>query len=210
MSDENQTKKETIVEVISDTKSESSKATDTVATSLDSITKLFEDIFNKKLPKLPKEFLDFIVQYMPIFNIIGIVFSVFGLLATLGLGLSYFGISAFSSLARNSDMVRTSSVGLLIMLASSAAGLYFALKAHPGLEPKKVFGWNNLYYGWLATMVIGIFNSIVNTLTNSFTFGGLGLFLLIPGFVIGLMFTLIIDALILYVIFQIRSYYNNK
>jgi hypothetical protein len=200
MSDENQTKKEAVVEVITYAKSESSKATDSIASSLESLTNFFDDIFNKKLPKLPKGFLDFMVQYMPIFNIIGMVWKGLAILGGLLLVLATSGLAIFSFLLSDPSIGQVPLVSTIIGVVASSIALYFAIKAHPGLEPKKAFGWNNLYYGWLAAMVLGILTS----LTSSFNLIVISLMLF------GLIFTLLWDALILYVIFQLRSYYSNK
>jgi hypothetical protein len=200
MSDENQTKQETVVEVITDTKSESSKTADSINSSLESLTKWFDDLFNKKLPKLPKGFLDFMVQYMSIFNIIGIVWKGLAILGGLFVVLASLGLSIFSSIMSDPSIGQVTLFSTIISLAATATALYFAIKAHSGLEPKKSFGWNNLYYGWLAAMILGVLSS----LTSSFNL------LLIPFLLFGIMFNIIWDALILYVIFQLRSYYNNK
>jgi hypothetical protein len=218
MSDENQTKKEAIVEVITDTKSESSKANESVSSSLKSLTNFFDDLFNKKLPKLPKGFLDFMVQYMPIFNIIGMVWkgiailtSIAGLLGAISYIVTFSGFSSIFGLLTIIYLI-----SILLAIAGSSIALYFAIKAHSGLETKKTQSWTQLYIGWIVVMIFGILATITsygNIAEFNGRFGissGIASSLMIGSILFSIAIALAFDALILYVIFQIRSYYNNK
>jgi hypothetical protein len=215
MSDENQTKKETVVEVITDVKSESSKATNS---SLESLTNWFDDLFNKKLPKLPKGFLDFMVQYMPIFNIIGMILkgiailsSIIGLLGAISFVVSFSGYSSLYSVLSIIYLI-----SILLSIAGSSIALYFATKAHSGLETKKTHSWVQLYKGWLVAMTFGILATLTsfgNIAQFNSSFGvtsGIASSLMVTSILFSTVVALAVDALILYVIFQIRSYYNNK
>ncbi len=214
MSDENQIKKEAVVEVIQDVKSENYKAA--ADSSLNSVTNFFEELFNKKLPKMPKGFLDFMVQNMPIFNIIGMVWKGFLILTGALTFLASFALIFFSP----TSLTIISVLSALIGVVGSSIAFYFAIKAHSGLEPKKTVGWNNLYHGWIVAIIFGILTtatSFGNALNFSNDYGAVAgaassviLPVVISSIVASILFSLALDALILYVLFQIRNRYNNK
>ncbi len=207
MSDQNQTPKQAVVEIIQDVKSESYKAPANF--SLGSLTNFLDDTFNKKLPKLPKGFLDFIVQYMPILNIVGMVYKgislllgLFGIVATLGL-MYYFSNIIFLIGVLSS----------LFALSGTGIALFFAIKAHSGLGSKKTTSWFNVYYGWLATIILGILATIMSFGTTasyaSNYNSGVSNAIASTTIISSILFAVVFDALILYVIFQIKSYYKN-
>ena len=78
---------------------------------------------------------------------------------------------------------------------SVVIALYFAFKAQPNLNDKKTSGWNNIYYGFLVT-VLGVL------VTSILTFS--------PGTILSLPITLAIYGLILYIVFQMRSSFDKK
>lgn len=211
MSDENQTKEEAVVEVITDTKSKSSKAKGSATSSLKFLTNWLDDLFNKKLPKLPKGFLDFLVQYMPIFNIIGIILKSLAILSGIVGLFTSFTLTAFAF----KSIFFVALVSIVLGILGNSAALYFAAKAHTGLESKKYESWNYLYNGWLVAMIFGLLStatSFGNIASFNSEFGGVSSItstLMAGTIVTSLAFALAFDAIIMYVIFQIKSYYKN-
>jgi hypothetical protein len=184
----------------------------------ESVTNWLDDLYNKKLPKLPKGFLDFTVQYMPIFNIIGMVWkgiaillSVIGLLSAMSYIVAF---SSFSSVFGFLTIIYL--ISILLAIAGSSTALYFAAKAHSGLETKKNQSWTQLYKGWIAALVFGILATVTsygNVATFNGSIGissGIASSPMIGSILFSIAIALAVDALILCVIFQIRSYYINK
>jgi hypothetical protein len=211
MSDENQTKQEAVVEVITDAKSESSKAKDSTTSSLKSLTNWFDDLFNKKLPKLPKGFLDFLVQYMLILNIIGIILKSLAILSGV---IGLFTSITLTAVAFKSLLI-VSIISIVLGILGNSAALFFAAKAHTGLESKKAESWNCLYNGWLVAMIFGLLStatSFGNIASFNSELGGVSNItstLMAGTIVTSLAFALAFDAIIMYIIFQVRSYYKN-
>ena len=207
MSDRDQTPKQAVVEVVQDVKSESYKAANNL--SISSVTNFFDDLFNKKMPKLPKGFIDFLVQYMPIFNIIGMVIK--GISLLLGL----FGIITIltSIFYFKSILFIIGIISALLGLVGTGLALYFAFKAQSGLESKKASSWNCVYYGWLSVIIFGLLSTITSfgspvSFANDYN-GGIANTIASTVIIFSTLFAVAIDFLILYVIFQLKKHYKN-
>ena len=194
MIDENQANK-TEVEVITDMSSKTIKET---KSSLDSLTNFFDDLFNKQMPKLPKDFLDFFVKYMPVLNIIGIILKVLGIFALLSasalivislIGFASLGSATIPNIGINPIIFV---LGSIISLIGIVAEIYFAIKAQSGLESKNMNSWNYIYYGTIVGFVFGVVGSVLSLSIGS----------------------VIISCIVLFIYlliqFQIRSQYKNK
>ena len=101
----------------------------------------------------------------------------------------------------------------LISIVGAGIALYFAYKAMSNMEAKKLTSWNNIYYGWLSAIVFGILanlTSIGNSAAFSYDYAsGVPLAIATTTVVFSTLIAIAIDFLILYIIFQIKSYYKN-
>ncbi|MDO8591940.1 MAG: hypothetical protein Q7R60_03410 [bacterium] len=97
---------------------------------------------------------------------------------------SYFGTS--SAVAHNLSVIYWIS---LIVLAIAGVML---LMAYPGLKARAKSGWNLLFYGALLNVVYGVFSAFND-------YGGAG----------SLVISLVVSAVVLYFLFQIRDQYSG-
>ena len=141
-------------------------------------------IFLEKAPALPNEAKEGIVNYGPYILGIFLVFGAFGLLAALGGG---------SMLDRLAGGLGVSlGPGYYVGLAISALGIVVGAMAIPKLLKRQKAGWDLLYYYELIGIVSAIF--------SSFAYGYFS--------VAGLLISLLISAVILWIVFQIREKYS--
>jgi hypothetical protein len=171
----------------------------------ESMTSFFDSVFNKSLPKLPKELLDFLVKNMPIFNIIGIVLKVIAILSSI---ISLFGalsyILIFSNFSSTFGLLTIIYlISILLAIAGPSIALFFAIKAHLGFETKKTQSWKYLYNGWLVAIIFGVLATITsygNVASFNGSFGissGIAWSLMVGSILFSIVTTLAVDALIL-------------
>jgi hypothetical protein len=148
------------------------------------ITEL-ELYFGKKAPQLPAGIKEGIVKFGPYVLVVGIVISIFGILALLPLvlGVSALYGSGYPGYYGGYGM-HGSMFGIMSSLIVSIAVVVLELMAVRGLFKRTASSWKLLFY---ATLV-----SLVGTIIH----------MNIIGFVV----TAIIGF---YILFQIRSYYNG-
>lgn len=165
---------------------------------ISSIEKQFNEVFVEKAPyQLPKKVKDWIVAYLPI---LGLVFGVLGLLATLALWQSAHTVNTLvdysnqlSKYYGTGQTVRGLGFSFYATLISLLATSVIPILAYPGLKAgSKTRGWNLLFYSDLISLVYGIFNAVYQ------------------GGIFGLISTLLGSAIGLYFLFQIRSHYIQK
>lgn len=162
------------------------------------IEKQFNEVFVEKAPyQLPKKAKEWIIQYIPI---IGLIFGVLGLLATLGLWRSAHVVNNLvdysNQLSRyygTGQTVHGLGFSFYATLIALLATSVLPILAYSGLKAgSKSRGWNLLFYGDIVSLVYGVFNAVYQ------------------GGIFGLISTLIGSAIGFYFLFQIRSHYTQK
>ena len=159
------------------------------------LEKSLEQVFVKNAPyQLPEQAKKWIVRYSPI---IGLIFGVLGLFATLALWNAAHLVTNYTdTLYGNLGIdrpVKTLGFSFYIALISLLISSVISILAYPGLKAhSKARGWNLLFYSALISLIYGVFNAIYQ------------------GGVFSLVTTFIGSAIGLYFIFQIRSFYNGK
>ena len=165
---------------------------------LTNVEKQFNEVFVSKAPyQLPTKFKEWVVEYMPI---IGVVFGVIGLFATLALWRSAHLVNEVVDFSNSlskayglSQNVRGLGFSYYVAIASLFVTAIIPILAYPGLKAKsKSKGWNLLFYSALISLIYGVFNAIYQ------------------GGIFSLISTLIGSAIGLYLLFQIRSFYLGK
>jgi hypothetical protein len=149
------------------------------------LEKELEPIFLGKAPELPDNVKEPIVAYGPYLLAIGVIFGAIGLLGALGGG---------SALDRLSNALGGYSLGPMyyVSLAVLALQVVIGGMAIPKLLKREKAGWNMLYYYEL----IGVGYAVL----SSFMYGFFS--------AASLVFSLLIAAVVFWIIFQIRSKYN--
>lgn len=149
------------------------EVTNMAASNANSIISTVEQWF-KKLPNLPKNIQEFIVMVAPWAALI------FGILGVIG-GISALGLfSAYSPIVMGMTYYN-SGVGMVSLLLGLASSVLL-LMAFPGLNKKKMGGWNWLFW----SEVVSVISAIV-----IFSVGGI-----------------VFSLVGLYLVFQIKSYYK--
>jgi hypothetical protein len=170
-----------------------SESTQSVKNFVDQIDKFLEDLLVKQAPALPKGFKEWIVRYLPIINIITIIFTAIGALGILSAALGLGAISGVLGIRYLYFYGPALIIGSLFYAGFSIAEIYFKVLAQPGLDGQKHAAWTNLFYSVLIS-IIGTL--LYNTIISSIIAG---------------LFSAAIGALIsLYFLYQIKSYYKNK
>ena len=154
----------------------------------DKITKFLDLWLVQKSPSLPQNIKEFLFEMLPTLNYVSLFINTF-----LGFGAI---ISVFLNILYPLELISS-----CIRLAASCCALYFAYKAIDGLQKKEYTGWENVYKGTLLFYTLICFSSLT---------GVIGSPLMVLAFIFVIPVCLIFIALILYFIFQIRSYYNKK
>ena len=135
--------------------------------NMEQLDKTLQTYFLDKAPKLPADIQKLIVQYGPFLVLIGVVFSVVGIVASFG----------FMSIGNPMRMFAGAYVGFMYqvyLLFSIVAAVLSAL-ALPGLFNKRVMGWK---YMWYNTILGVVANAITLNLAGLIIGGGLGFYIL--------------------------------
>ena len=162
------------------------------------LEKQLNDVFVTKAPyQLPEKAKKWIVEYSPI---IGVVFGILGLLAAFGLWnaahvtnslVDYS--NALSKAYGNGQTVSKLGVSFYLAFVALLATSIIPIVAYPGLKARsKAKGWNLLFISALVSLAYGILNAFYQ------------------GSVMSLLSTLLGSAIGLYILFQIREFYNGK
>ncbi|MFT4031712.1 MAG: hypothetical protein QM669_04780 [Siphonobacter sp.] len=139
-----------------------------------------EGFFLKTLPEFPANVKDIIVQVLPWLALIGGIFGVIGILGSLGLtGISVFTFSGTLMFAG------------LFTLASNALTAILDLLAFNPLRSNRRQGWNFLYYSVLVATAFSIVAGLLN-----FPYG-----------IGGIILTIIVAGIELWILFQVRERY---
>lgn len=125
---------------------------------LDSFTRFLEEWLIDKAPKLPHELTNWIVKYLPLINIIGMVLSAIGILTTIKILIDVYNptrlipgsVTDIGYYGFSQTISYWATFTIIVSIAVSIAQIYFNYKAQPSLEPKKYEGWKNLYYATLV------------------------------------------------------------
>lgn len=155
---------------------------------LGSLDKLFTEWFVQKAPSLPVNVKEGLVKYLPIINLIGIILSGLALVSGLFLLIPLLAllgtVGFFAPLSAGQSFL-----GLIIGYGLSGFSLYFSVIAQRGLNTQQKSAWNNLWYAQLV--------SVASTILSLFSSFGATLF------------TLVFNALFLYLLYQLKKYYKN-
>ena len=145
------------------------------------VISMLEEWFSK-LPALPANLKATLVKIAPwlalVFGILGVVGSLGGVLALLGLGAFGVSMMPYGGLS----VVNASAFGIVVLLLGLAASVLM-LMAYPGLKDQKMSGWKMAFW----SEVVSLLGSLV-----AFNFVGL-----LVGALIGF-----------YILFQIKSSYK--
>ena len=141
--------------------------------SMNSLIPMMEGWF-KGLPKLPASVVDFLVMIAPWLALIFGILGVLGTLAALGI------LTAFAPLAMMGN-VQGYGVGYIVILGGLISSV-LGIIAFPGLNAKKIGGWNLLFWSEIVSIVASVL---------SISIGG------VIGTIIGF-----------YILFQIKSRYK--
>lgn len=164
---------------------------------LTKLEKALEPVF-KGLPPLPKNAKEWLVKAWPILAII------FGLLQILAAwSLWHVGHTVNSLVDYSNELSRVYGTGVTVhslglfywlsLVVLVLEGAIFLL-AYPGLKARRKVGWNMLFLGTIINVLYGI----IAMLDSSY--GGVGKLI---SMVIG-------SAIALYLLYQVRSFYNDK
>jgi hypothetical protein len=143
------------------------------------LNSFLEEYLVKKAPQLPTKAKDILVAFAPWLTLIGLISSIPIVFMAFGLGAILAPLSVFTGPVNTISYGVTYTLGMVIL----AVALVFDAIALPGLFNKTKKGWTFLYY---ATLV-----SFLSNLLSYNWFGGL-----------------ISAVIVLYFMFQIRSYYK--
>jgi len=147
--------------------------------SFSQLDKLLNEYLVNKAPELPKQAKDILVTFTPWLTLIGVIYTIPIIFMAFGLGAILAPFSVFTGPANAINYGITYTLGMVILLIA----LIFDAIALPGLFNRTKKGWTFLYYA-----------TLVGFLSNIFSFNWLG----------GLISTIII----LYFLFQIKTYYK--
>ncbi len=151
---------------------------------VDQLVKALDEVF-AKLPALPANVREILVKIAPwlalIFGILGVVGSLFGILAMLGLGAFGAAMVPYGGLA----VASASGLAIVVLLFSLVSSV-MELLAYPGLKDRKMVGWKWAFLSLLVSVV----GSVVG-LSSASIVGA------VVSFVIGF-----------YLLSQIKSYYK--
>ena len=141
---------------------------------------LLEEYLAKKAPGLPKNWKEFLVKITPYLVIIGVILGVPAVLALLGISSFVIPLGTFGGMMTGRPLL---GVDYLIQVLFLIIVLFLEALAIAPLFRRKKKGWQYLYY---AALINGL-NSLIH-----FELGGL---------IIG-------TGLSLYLLFQVKEYYN--
>ena len=147
--------------------------------SFSKLDKLLNLYLVEKAPELPKQAKDILVTFTPWLTLIGVIYTIPIIFMAFGLGAILAPLSVFTGAANALNYGITYTFAMVIL----AVALVFDIIALTGLFNRTKKGWTFLYYA-----------TLVGFLSNLFSFNWLG----------GLISTI----LILYFIFQIKTYYK--
>lgn len=148
----------------------------------------------KATPKLSGNVKKTIVDFWPFVAVIFGVLQLWGTYALWNWGRDVNKvIDAFNSYLGTSAVVNQLNVFYWISLVVLAASGVLLLMAYPKLKAKAKSGWNLLFYSAILNGVYGVFSAFNN-------YGGSG----------SLIIQLIVSAVVLYFLFQIRDLYSGS
>lgn len=164
------------------------------------LEKSLNDAFGEKASyQLPKELKELIVKFAPWLALIGgalSLFSAYGIweatrrvnqwAVTANQWAESLGVDAP---VRTAELNFTTGLSIVVMIVVAA----LSLLAFPGLKDRKKIGWNLLFYG----LLVNIAHSIITLFTDNYSMGSF-------------VMTIVISAIGLYFLFQLRSYYIEK
>ena len=164
------------------------------------LEKSLNDAFGEKASyQLPKELKELIVKFAPWLALIGgalSIFSAYGIweatrrvnqwAVTANQWAESLGVDAP---VRTAELNFSTGLSIVVMLVVAV----LSLLAFPGLKDRKKVGWNLLFYG----LLVNIAHSIITLFTDNYSMGSF-------------VMTLVISAIGLYFLFQLRSYYVDK
>lgn len=168
--------------------------------ALKQLEEKLDEAFVKNAPfQLPKNVKDWIVRYLPYFNLF---FGIVSLWAAWGLyqwtRLTDKWVDYANNLSASfgvNTAIPSNRLNLVVWLAliTLAAEAVLWIAAFPGTKERKKKGWDLLFYALIVNIIYGVIMLFSD-------YGG-----------IGTLFGTIVSAVIgLYFLFQIRSYYNGK
>lgn len=119
--------------------------------------------FVKKAPALPKNIKEVIVKIAPWLEVLGVVFSIPGLMAVLGFNAMMYGTPYGGYMAARAGY--NFSLASLFLMAS----LVLMVLAIPGLFKRSKMGWNYVYYSVILNAIYSLismqlFGLIVGTI----------------------------------------------
>jgi hypothetical protein len=146
------------------------------------LEKFFEDLFLKKIPwQLPVKAKEVIVKIAPWIVLIILIVSIPGILAVFGLSAFVGGMATYYGAHLGSRFY----LGWIVLVVQ------FILMAmsFSGLKQRKLKGWRFAYYSSLVSAVYGVISAYN---------------------ISGIIWSLISAGIGLYILFQVRSYYNGS
>ena len=165
--------------------------------ALESLEKSLDNLFVKNAPALPKGGKDFLVQVLPWLNLIFGVLSLWSALVLWRWAHAADSLVDYAnrlSAAYGGPAVATNRLSVTVWLALVVLvveGLLM-IAAFPGTRERKKSGWNYVFYASLVNVAY----AVVILFTD---YGGVGSFI----------WSLLVSAIGLYLLFQIRSAYKG-
>lgn len=148
-----------------------------------SLDSFFERIFVTKAPvQLPAGVKEWIVKYSPWITLLILILMAPAILASIGLGTLFGGLSFFGGLKAG--------VMYYVSLIAGIIEIVLLIMALPGLFKRKISAWRLVYYSSLLSITIGIISDIAYLAFGSLIVG------------------LISAAISLFFVYQIKSKYS--
>lgn len=158
-----------------------------------SAAKVFKD-----LPHFPKSVRNWVGENAWWIVLIGVVLGVFGVLSSLAaltvFGSAFVGVAVVAGGSAAAGVVILSAVVTLVGYIVTV--VLEALAIQP-LKAKKKRGWDLIFMAWIVNLILALVSAVVNVGVGSNIFG----------VVSGLVWTAIVAAVGLYILFEFRSFY---
>lgn len=119
--------------------------------TLDKLEDTLDEYFGKKAPQMPEGLKEFLVKIAPYLTIIGLIFTIPGVLFLLGMG----GLASVLAPFGGAEAV-VSTTGLWLSAILTIPVIILEIMAIPGLFSMSKKGWRYVYWACLVSLVTSL------------------------------------------------------